>query len=90
MVLDRLLEQAEVRKRKGELGMYPRVDAVSSRSMLLQALEDGMPMDMADPDITMGTMKKLAEEAGIGLSRDAQRDRSVMIREICSHYLIDE
>ncbi len=90
VVLDRLMSQAETRKKNGGLEMYPKIDAISSRAMLLQALGDGMPMDMADPDVTMGTMRKLAEEKGVSFSRDAQRDRSVMMRELCSHYLVDE
>ncbi|HUT94102.1 MAG TPA: hypothetical protein VMY37_31865 [Thermoguttaceae bacterium] len=90
VALDRLMFRAETRKKAGELEMYPKIDAISSRSMLLRAMEDGMPMDMADPDVTMGTMTRLAEEKNIVLSREAQRDRSAMIREICSHFLVDE
>ena len=90
VVLERLAQRADALKRTGDLKVYPKADALSERLTFLQALDAGMPREMADPEITMSRMQRLAEEQEIDLSREAQRSRSQMVREICSHYLTEE
>lgn len=86
VTIERALEVAEELKQDAT-SVYPRMEDLDLRLLVLYALEERMPEEMANPHVTMETMRGVAEREKIEILRDEQRSKKLLLRRICRHYV---